>query len=301
MNKLENYITGNWITGDGEGQQLYNAVTGEAIAAASTSGLDFKQILEYGRMVGNPTLRKMTFHERGNMLKALAMYLRNHLDKFYMVGDLIDRGPHSRGVVDRMLGSADNFDAVVMLRGNHEQFLLDALVQPQTVWDGWLSHGGRQTLASYGIPERLAMTDPARLAEALRREIPARHLDLFEAMPLFWRCGDYFFAHAGVRPQVSLDHQSARDLLMIRGEFLESEADHGAVVVHGHSIREQVEVRSNRIGLDTGAYHTGILSAVRLDGAEREFLTVSVPVDADGSARTGDAQDETGPKEFLKQ
>lgn len=218
-----------------------------------------------------------------------------------MVGDLIDRGPHSRGVVDRMLGSADDFEAVVMLRGNHEQFLLDALVQPHSVWDGWLSHGGRQTLASYGIPERLAMTDPARLAEALRREIPARHLDLFEAMPLFWRCGDYFFAHAGVRPQVSLDHQSARDLLMIRSEFLESEADHGAVVVHGHSIREQVEVRSNRIGLDTGAYHTGILSAVRLEGAEREFLTVSVPVDADGSARAGDAQDETGPKEFLKQ
>jgi oxepin-CoA hydrolase / 3-oxo-5,6-dehydrosuberyl-CoA semialdehyde dehydrogenase len=73
--KLENYITGNWITGDGDGQQLYNAVTGDAIATATTKGLDFKQILEYGRKVGNPTLRKMTFHERGNMLKALAMHL----------------------------------------------------------------------------------------------------------------------------------------------------------------------------------------------------------------------------------
>ena len=85
MNKLENYINGNWITGDGEGQQLYNAVTGEPVATATTSGLDFKQILEYGRMVGNPALRKMTFHERGNMLKALAMHLRNHLDKFYAI------------------------------------------------------------------------------------------------------------------------------------------------------------------------------------------------------------------------
>ncbi len=83
--KLENYITGNWITGDGEGQQLYNAVTGEPVATATTKGLDFKQILEYGRMVGNPALRKMTFHERGNMLKALAMHLRNHLDKFYAI------------------------------------------------------------------------------------------------------------------------------------------------------------------------------------------------------------------------
>ncbi|MBL0180904.1 MAG: phenylacetic acid degradation bifunctional protein PaaZ [Chitinophagaceae bacterium] len=83
--KLENYITGKWITGDGEGQKLYNAVTGDEIAAATTGGLDFKKILEYGREVGNPALRKMTFHERGNMLKALAMHLRNHLDKFYKI------------------------------------------------------------------------------------------------------------------------------------------------------------------------------------------------------------------------
>ena len=85
MNKLSNYITGKWITGDGEGQQLYNAVTGEAIATASTKGLDFEAITDYARKVGNPGLRKMTFHERGNMLKALALYLRNQLDKFYAI------------------------------------------------------------------------------------------------------------------------------------------------------------------------------------------------------------------------
>ncbi len=83
--KLENYITGNWITGDGEGQQLFNAVTGEPVAVSTTKGLDFKSILEYGRTVGNPALRKMTFHERGNMLKALALHLRDHLDKFYAI------------------------------------------------------------------------------------------------------------------------------------------------------------------------------------------------------------------------
>lgn len=85
MIKLENYIAGNWITGDGEGQPLYNAVTGEAIAAATSKGLDFKSMLDYGRSVGNPALRKMTFHARGNMLKALALHLRNHLDKFYKI------------------------------------------------------------------------------------------------------------------------------------------------------------------------------------------------------------------------
>ena len=85
MMKLENYISGHWITGDGDGQTLYNAVTGEAIATASTKGLDFRSVLDYGRAVGNPALRKMTFHERGNMLKALAIHLRKHLPKFYEI------------------------------------------------------------------------------------------------------------------------------------------------------------------------------------------------------------------------
>ena len=85
MNKLENYITGKWITGDGDGQTLYNAVSGEAIANATTKGLDFKSIVAYARKVGNPALRKMTFHERGNMLKALALHLREHLEKFYAI------------------------------------------------------------------------------------------------------------------------------------------------------------------------------------------------------------------------
>ena len=85
MNKLENYITGKWITGDGDGQLLYNAVTGEPVAAASTKGLDFASITEYARKAGNPALRKMTFHQRGNMLKALALHLRNHLPSFYEI------------------------------------------------------------------------------------------------------------------------------------------------------------------------------------------------------------------------
>jgi len=85
MKKLENYISGKWVTGDGEGQTLYNAVTGETVFSATTNGLDFKSMAEYARVVGNPALRKMTFHQRGNMLKALALHLRNHLDKFYSI------------------------------------------------------------------------------------------------------------------------------------------------------------------------------------------------------------------------
>src|SRR6187401_3282833 len=85
MNKLENYITGKWVTGDGDGQQLFNAVTGEAIAIATSKGLDFKSMTEYARKVGNRNLRKMTFHERGRMLKELALHLRDHLEKFYSI------------------------------------------------------------------------------------------------------------------------------------------------------------------------------------------------------------------------
>ena len=85
MHKLENYITGSWIKGDGDGQLLFNAVTSEPFAAATTQGLDFENILNYGRKVGNSALRKMTFHQRGNMLKALALHLRNHLDTFYQI------------------------------------------------------------------------------------------------------------------------------------------------------------------------------------------------------------------------
>jgi len=89
MQKLGNYIIGKWITGDGDGQTLYNAVTGETIAVASTKGLDFKSVLEYGRSVGSPVLRGMTFQQRGAMLKALALHLRNHLDKFYAISYLL--------------------------------------------------------------------------------------------------------------------------------------------------------------------------------------------------------------------
>ncbi|MBL7720600.1 MAG: phenylacetic acid degradation bifunctional protein PaaZ, partial [Chitinophagaceae bacterium] len=85
MNKLGNYITGQWITGDGDGQLLYNAVTGQPFAAATTKGLDFAAITDHARKVGNPALRKMTFHQRGNMLKALALHLRNHLSRFYEI------------------------------------------------------------------------------------------------------------------------------------------------------------------------------------------------------------------------
>jgi acyl-CoA reductase-like NAD-dependent aldehyde dehydrogenase len=85
MLKLENYIAGKWITGDGDGQPLFNAVTGEPVAAATSKGLDFKSMTDHARTVGNPALRKMTFHQRGNMLKALALHLRNHLDKFYKI------------------------------------------------------------------------------------------------------------------------------------------------------------------------------------------------------------------------
>ncbi|MFC4293977.1 metallophosphoesterase family protein [Novosphingobium tardum] len=193
-----------------------------------------------------------------------------------LLGDLIDRGPQSRGVLDFLMTPPDFAHELVLLRGNHEQFLIDVLASPRDVWGGWLQHGGRQTLASYGVPERLAMGDPQRFGRALADAIPVSHLKMIEQMKLSYSMGDYLFVHAGVRPGVPLDRQSTRDLLTIRDEFLRSERDHGAVVVHGHSIIESVEELPNRIGLDTGAYRSGKLSALVLEGETRHFLSVQI-------------------------
>ena len=128
------------------------------------------------------------------------------------------------------------------------------------------------TLASYGIPLPAEPYDEEAVAVALRAAVPRPIRHWLAGLPLTARSGDYFFCHAGVRPGVPLKRQSAQDLLWIRREFLSDDSDHGAVVVHGHSIASDVEWRDNRIGIDTGAYRTGRLTALYLEGTEREII-----------------------------
>lgn len=190
------------------------------------------------------------------------------------IGDYVDRGEESRRVLDLLLDEPlPGFEAIHLM-GNHEksllQFLDDASVGPQ-----WVRYGGDATLYSYGVRPPPPMAGPADFERArlqLAANFPPRHRRFLEALPYTHVEGDYFFAHAGVRPGVPLDAQDSEDLLWIRDDFLRSDAFHGKVVVHGHSISNQPDVHRNRIGIDTGAFASGRLTCLVLEGEERRFL-----------------------------
>ena len=189
-----------------------------------------------------------------------------------LLGDLVDRGPDSAGVVKFLHEVATKTDRIIVLQGNHESMMLQALDGEPGVLRAWLRVGGRETLQSYGIdPDRFA-ADSELIAHA-NQVIPRAHLEWLRSLPLTARSGDYFFCHAGVRPGVPLRKQAAVDLLWIREEFLEAEHAYGAVVVHGHSVHTTVESRPNRIGIDTGAYRTGVLTAICLEGTGRTIIS----------------------------
>ena len=188
------------------------------------------------------------------------------------LGDYIDRGMHSREVIEELLDAPlSGFESVYLL-GNHEQTLLDFLQHPKMA-SGWLAWGGRETLASYGIhmPPHVR-PDPEQLRDEFQSQLPERHLEFYRAMQMMHVSGDYLFVHAGIRPGKPLQEQSNEDLLWIRDDFTESRQQHEHVVVHGHTISEEVAFHLNRIGIDTGAYATGILTCLVLEGEERRLL-----------------------------
>ena len=192
------------------------------------------------------------------------------------LGDYIDRGFESRAVVDHLLGPPPaDFDRVC-LKGNHEDFLLKFLEDTQ-VGPVWLVNGGRETLMSYGVvpPAGLGFSEEglAELQESLRQEVPASHVEFMASLPVTHREGDYFFVHAGVRPGISIEDQEESDLIWIREAFLRSKAAHGAIVVHGHTPVAEPEIRPNRIGIDTGAFASGRLTCLVLEGGSFRFLT----------------------------
>jgi serine/threonine protein phosphatase 1 len=191
-----------------------------------------------------------------------------------LLGDLIDRGPDSAGVVRRAMRLRQPFAGVGVLRGNHEQAMLDALDGDRVALGHWLEHGGDEALVSWGADRRvLEGADPEEQLAIARAVVPSVVHHWLSRRPLSGRIGDYFFTHAGVRPGVPLNEQAPEDLIAIRAPFLRSRRRHGAVVVHGHSVRETVEERGNRIGLDTGAWKTGVLTAVALEGSDRWYLS----------------------------
>jgi len=190
------------------------------------------------------------------------------------LGDYVSRGPESRAVVERVRSWKPGGFSCVMLRGNHEELLLRYLDGDLSAGRHWFDFGGLETLAAYGVRSHGGYNDGD--LEDLRRRfdaaLPAAHRDFFRGLQVSHRVGHYFFVHGGVRPGIALEDQRAQDCIWIRGEFLSSDAEHGAIVVHGHSISEAPELLNNRIGIDTGAYRSGVLTCLVLDADKREFL-----------------------------
>ncbi len=196
-----------------------------------------------------------------------------------LIGDIVDRGPDSAELVGRCMAMADRSDRFIVLKGNHEAMMLHALAGNFLAFDLWLRNGGGAALSSWGVPDEAIASGPSRgLLRIARTAIPADVRNWLDQRPLTHRIGDYLFVHAGIRPEVALADQSQQDLLWIRNEFLESTADHSFVVDQGQSISDEgVVMQPNRIGIDTGAYRTGVLSALALEADRRWTLATDRP------------------------
>lgn len=189
------------------------------------------------------------------------------------LGDLVDRGPDSKGVVEHLLRQPPSFAKTIFLKGNHEEFLLRVLAGEEDVVTDWLTYGGYECAESYGVSKGWTLNStPAAILKRLKAAVPDEHRVFLEGMADTFRFGDYLFVHAGIRPGIPVGEQSVKDLRWIREGFLESSADHGLVVVHGHTIVDSPEEHSNRIALDTGAYRSGVLTALGLERTERWFI-----------------------------
>ncbi|MEI6335071.1 MAG: metallophosphoesterase family protein [Methylococcaceae bacterium] len=191
------------------------------------------------------------------------------------LGDYIDRGMHSRQVIECLLENNFPDFKTVFLLGNHEQVLMQFLSgNDDVIAHEWFRFGGLSTLISYGVKVQGIPTakELAGLRTQLLEKMPASHLTFFERLAIYYEIGGYFFVHAGIKPSCKLHLQRAEDLLWIREEFLNSELFHGKVIVHGHTVTDQPEIRHNRIALDTGAYATGRLICAVFEGAGCQFL-----------------------------
>lgn len=209
-------------------------------------------------------------HGRDDLLKSLHAHIKDFHALQYgasgaeliHVGDYIDGGPQSKEVIDRLMRGVDGF-AMTCLLGNHEAMMLECLrTDERQSWQTWLSNGGDATLASFGVSLRFGGYDPAALKEALGEE----RINWLRTLPLYRQADPYLFVHAGVVPGVPLADQHAKDMLWIRSRFLDSQMDHGAIVVHGHTPGDDPVVRPNRICVDTGATSNGVLTSAVLDG-----------------------------------
>lgn len=192
------------------------------------------------------------------------------------LGDLIDRGPKSAEVIERLRCYRPVGVRTEFLTGNHEEVLLRILNGEGNLLRDWLRFGGAQCARSYGLSSsKLAKIPTDAAIAALRLAIPPEHQAFLASFADTFRAGDYLFVHAGIRPGIPLSEQSQIDLRWIRGPFIDHLARHEVMVVHGHTVRPEVEHRPGRIGIDTGAYVHGVLTAIALESDQRWLLQAS--------------------------
>ena len=189
------------------------------------------------------------------------------------LGDYVSRGIDSHRVVELVLRARPGGCEVVCLKGNHEDQLLRYLGGDLDAGRRWFEVDGLDTLAHYGVLARLGRERDEKVMESLRQRfagaLPGEHREFFRRLAVSHVEGGYRFVHAGLRPGVPFAGQSEHDQMWIRRPFLDSDLDHGAVVVHGHSVSARLQLRHNRIGIDTGAYASGVLTCLVLDGETR--------------------------------
>ena len=203
--------------------------------------------------------------------------LISHSDKrniFVGLGDYIDRGKNSFGVIEKLLNDLPSYIETIFLKGNHELFMLGFINDPQK-HALWLEYGGIDTLRSYGVniaKKPFSQSDLTEMSLELKAKIPQNHMDFLNGLKNSYEIGDYFFAHAGIDPEKSFEDQTEYDLTSIRRPFIESKKQFEKCVVHGHTPCEQIEKMPQRINLDTGAYLTGNLTLVALENDNFEII-----------------------------
>ena len=221
-------------------------------------------------------------HGCADLLKALlvqifAMASMDRPTRIIFLGDYVDRGPDARAVLDLLI-ELQSLERVqpTFIRGNHDFMMQEFLLKPE-IGPAWIGMGAGPTLASYGVAPPALSVSPqawrdtqARFADA----VPQRHREFLDSLEPSAVEGGYFFTHAGVRPGKPIDRQRASDLMWIRSAFLDDKRRLGKTVVHGHTVTTDPHEDHRRIGLDTGAYASGKLTAVCIEGASRRFLQV---------------------------
>ena len=218
-------------------------------------------------------------HGRADLLVDLLSQIDSHVAENpvsrsieVFLGDYVDRGPNSRDVIDLLI-KREQAHETIFLKGNHETYLVGFLGNPHFL-DVWRQYGGFETLLSYGLmpPMRSNPTDRTELANTFASLLPDDHAQFLAGLMTSFTCGDFFFVHAGVQPGVPLDRQREEDLLWIRDDFLLSEENFGKYIVHGHTPVRNPDIRSNRINIDTGAFATGCLTCIKIEGEDVQVL-----------------------------